>query len=296
MEPVDTQRGAQIRSKNLDQPDSTRPMGRGSGEFVDLGRGLTVGRGVLQPGWRWSEDLRSIVGTPSCRIHHIQLVLSGRLGVQMDGGAAQVFGPSSVIDIPPGHDAWVVGDEPVLLIDVSGNSADFALPAPTSRSVLTMLMTDIVNSTQTAARIGDAAWKQHLAEHNRIVRRQIERFGGREVATTGDGFLAAFSSSEAALRSALAIRDETAATGVEVRAGVHTGEVDLVEGGDLRGIAVHETARIMAAAQPGTVYASGMSRALAGAGRLSYTSTGTHALKGFEEPVELFRVAESGPT
>jgi class 3 adenylate cyclase len=265
-------------------------MGRGSGEFVDLGRGLTVGRAVLQPGWRWSEDLRPVVGTPSCLVHHIQLVLSGRLGVQLDGGEAQVFGPSSIIDIPPGHDAWVDGDEPLLLIDVAGNSADFALPAPQSRSVLTMLMTDIVNSTQTAAGLGDAAWKQHLAEHNRIVRREIDRFGGREVATTGDGFLSAFPSAEAALRCGLAIRDEVAAAGVQIRAGVHTGEVDLVEGGDLRGIAVHETARIMAAAEPGSVYASGLARALAGTGRLRYRSTGTHALKGFDEPVELFRV------
>jgi class 3 adenylate cyclase len=294
VEPTNAPRDAQIRSKNLDQPDSTRPMGRGSGEFVDLGRGLTVGRAILQPGWRWSEDLRSVVGTPSCRIHHIQLVLSGRLGVQMDGGEPQVFGPSSVIDIPPGHDAWVEGDEPLLLLDVSGNSADFALPAPTSRSVQTMLMTDIVNSTQTAAGLGDAAWKQHLAEHNRIVRLQIDRFGGREVDTTGDGFLVAFSSAEAALRCALAIRDAVAAAGMAVRVGVHTGEVDLVEGGDLRGIAVHETARIMAAAEPGSVYASGLARALAGTGRLKYTSTGTHALKGFEEPAELFRVEAGG--
>ena len=296
MEPIDAHRGAQIRSKNLDEPDSRRPMGRGSGEFVDLGRGLTVGRGVLQPGWRWTEDLRPVVGTPSCRIHHIQLVLSGRLGVRMDGGEEQVFGPSSVIDIPPGHDAWVVGDEPLVLLDVSGNSADFALPAPVSRSVLTMLMSDIVNSTRTAASLGDAAWKQQLAEHNRIVRLQIERFSGREVTTTGDGFLAAFTSAEAALRSALALRDEIAAAGMEVRVGVHTGEVDVVEGGDLRGIAVHETARIMAAAAPGSVYASGLARALAGTGRMTYTSTGTHTLKGFEEPVELFRVEASHST
>src|SRR4051812_19961843 len=156
MEPADGQRAAYIRSKSLDHPDTARDMGRGTGEFVDLGRGLAIGRAMLQPGWRWSEDLRPVVGTPSCLVHHIQLVLSGRLGVQMDGGEEQVFGPSSVIDIPPGHDAWVVGDERVEIVDMSGNSPDFALPAPVSRSVLTMLMTDIVNSTQTAARMGDA--------------------------------------------------------------------------------------------------------------------------------------------
>jgi class 3 adenylate cyclase len=288
--------GPQLRSKNLDQPDTTRQMGRGTGEFVDLGRGLAIGRAVLQPGWRWSEDLRPIVGTPSCLVHHLQLVLSGRLGVRMDGGEEHVFEPSSVIDIPPGHDAWVVGDEPLVILDVSGNSADFALPAPRTRSVLTMLMTDIVDSTKIAARMGDAAWKQRLAEHNRIVRRHLERFGGREVDTTGDGFLAAFTSAGAALRCALAICAAIAATGVQVRAGVHTGEVDLVEDGDLRGIAVHETARIMAAAAPGTVYTSALSRALAGGGPVTFASVGTQSLKGFDEPVELFRVEEGSVT
>ena len=153
-----------------------------------------------------------------------------------------------------------------------------------------MLMTDIVSSTETAALVGDAAWKQRLGDHNRIVRRQLERFGGREVDTTGDGFLAAFTSAEAALRAALSIRDAVTDADVQIRAGVHTGEVDVVEGGHLRGIAVHETARIMSSAAPGTVRSSGLSRTLAGASRLVFRSTGVQSLKGFEAPVELFEV------
>jgi class 3 adenylate cyclase len=285
---------SQLRSRNFHEPDDTREMGRGTGVFVDLGKGVTIGQAVLEPGWRWSEDIRPLVGTPSCRIHHVQLVLSGRMRVRLDDGEEQVFGPGSVIDIPPGHDAWVDGDEPLTIIDVSGNSADFALPAPRTRTVVTMLMTDIVDSTKTAARIGDAAWKQRLAEHNQIIRRQLDRFGGREIDTTGDGFLAAFGSAQAALRCALTIRDLVADMGIDIRAGVHTGEVDVVEGGDLRGIAVHETARIMAAAPTGEVYASSLTRALAGSGSMTYTVTGPHTLKGFEEPVELYRVGE-GP-
>src|SRR3954466_4422658 len=281
-----------LRSKNFADPDDTRQMGRGTGAFVDVGRGLILGRAELQPGWRWSEDLKPVVGTPSCLVHHVQLVLSGRLGVQMDDGEEQVFGPGSVIDLPPGHDAWVHGDDRLVLVDMSGNSADFALPAPRARSVLTMLMTDIVSSTQTAAAIGDAAWKQRLGEHNRIGRRQLGRVGGGGIDQTGDGFLAAFVSAEAALRSALSIRDAVAAAGLQIRAGVHTGEVDLVEGGQLRGIAVHETARIMSAAPGGSVYSSGLPRALAGTGRAAFPPTGTHELKGFEEPMELFLVEE----
>jgi len=283
-----------LTSKNLDQPDQVRQLGRGSGGYVDLGRGFAVGRAVLEPGWRWSEDLKPVVGTRWCQVHHLQLVLAGQLGVQMDGGEELVFGPTSIIDIPPGHDAWVVGDEPAVIVDMSGNSVDFALPAPHSRTVLTMVMTDIVGSTAMAAELGDAAWKQHMTAHNRIVRRQLERFEGREVDTTGDGFLAVFGSAERALRAALAISEAVQAAGVHVRAGVHTGEVDMVEGGQIRGIAVHETARIMAAAPADAVFASGLARALAGASRLTFESTGSHELKGFDEPVELFRVVEPG--
>jgi class 3 adenylate cyclase len=282
----------QLTVRNLDQPDADRPLGRGSGGYVDLGSGLVIGRAVLEPGWRWSVDVKPVVGTPSCRIHHLQLIHSGRLGIRMDSGEEAEVGPNDVVDIPPGHDTWVVGDEPLVILDVFGHSADFAQPAAHARAVLTMLMTDIVDSTKLAGQLGDAAWKQRLAEHNRIVRRQLAQHGGREVDTTGDGFLAAFNSAEAALRAALAICATVRTAEVEIRAGVHTGEVDLVDGGDLRGIAVHETARIMAAAGTGAVFTSGLTRVLAAASGLTFRSVGTHALKGFETPVELFAVGE----
>jgi class 3 adenylate cyclase len=282
----------QLIVKNLDQPDAVRDVGRGTGGYVDMGGGLVIGRAVLEPGWRWSEDVKAVVGTPSCQIHHLQLIHSGRLGVRLDSGEEAEVGPNQVVDIPSGHDAWVIGHEPLVILDVFGHSADFAQPAAHARAVLTMLMTDIVDSTKVAGRLGDAAWKGRLADHNRIVRRQLSQHGGREVDTTGDGFLAAFNSAEAALRAALAICHAVRTAEVEIRAGVHTGEVDLVEGGDLRGIAVHETARIMAAAGAGVVYTSGLTRLLAAASGLTFRSVGTHALKGFETPVELFTVGE----
>jgi class 3 adenylate cyclase len=282
----------QLTVRNLDQPDAVRPLGRGNGGYVDMGSGLVIGRAALEPGWRWSVDLKSVVGTPSCQIHHLQLIMSGRLGVRMDGGEEVEVGPNEVVDIPSGHDAWVVGDEPLVILDVFGHSADFAQPVAHDRAVLTMLMTDIVDSTRIAGQLGDAAWKNRLADHNRIVRRLLAQLGGREVDTTGDGFLAAFNSAEAALRAALSIRNAVRAAGLEIRAGVHTGEVDLVDGGDLRGIAVHEAARIMAAAGAGSVYTSGLTRLLASASGLTFRSVGTHALKGFETPAELFAVGE----
>lgn len=277
--------------KNLDHPDAVRPLGRGTGAFVDLA-GMVVGRAVLEPGWKWSLDVKPVVGTTSCEVHHLQLVLSGRLGVRMDDGEEQEFVANDVVDIPPGHDAWVVGDEPVVLMDMAGNIADFALPAPTARTIVTMLMTDIVDSTRTASQIGDAAWKQQLADHNRIVRRQLERFAGREIKTTGDGFLAVFGSAEAALRAALATRDAIRAAGLEIRAGVHTGEVELQEA-EIRGIQVHAVARIMSAARSGSVFTSAVTRALAAASGIRFESAGVHRLKGFQQPVELFEVEKT---
>jgi class 3 adenylate cyclase len=281
---------SRLTSKNFDSPDQVRSLGHGSGAFVEVA-GLAIGRATLEPGWRWSVDVKPLVGTSSCQIHHFQLLLEGRLGVRMDEGDAYEFGPGEVIDIPPGHDVWVVGDQPVSIVDMSGNSAEFSLPLSQARAVVTMLMTDIVDSTKTAAQIGDAAWRQRLANHNRLVRRQLERFGGREVDTTGDGFLAAFASAEAGLRAALSTQEAVSSAGVPIRAGVHTGEVDLLVGGDLRGIAVHEVARIMAAAPAGAVYTSAVTRALSSSSGLRFESVGPHALKGIPEPVELFIVA-----
>jgi class 3 adenylate cyclase len=280
---------ARPTSKNLNSPDQTRALGHGSGGYVEVA-GLAVGKATLEPGWRWSIDVKPLVRTDSCQIHHFQMILEGQMGIRMDAGDEYEFGPGEVIDLPPGHDTWVVGNEPLVLVDMSGNSAEFSLPVSQLRAVVTMLMTDIVDSTKTAAEIGDAAWRQRLSNHNRLIRRQLERFGGREVDTTGDGFLAAFTSAEAGLRAALAAQDAVVAAGVQIRAGVHTGEVDVLAGGNLRGIAVHEAARIMAAAPGGSVFSSAVSRALASSSGLRFQSVGSHALKGIPESVELFLV------
>jgi class 3 adenylate cyclase len=156
-----------------------------------------------------------------------------------------------------------------------------------------MLMTDIVGSTRIAAELGDAAWKQRLVEHNRAVRRQFEHFRGREINTTGDGFLAIFDSAGAALLCALAARDAIRALGFEIRTGVHTGEIEVLPD-DVRGLAVHATARIMSVAQPSEVLASAITRALAEGAGLQFEMRGSHVLKGLETPTELFAVARSG--
>ena len=260
----------------------------GIGSFVEIGP-LAIGRAVLEPGWRWSTDLKSAVGTELCELHHLHVLLTGHVAFETADRVVYEFAPGDVMDIPPGHDAWVIGDEPVVLLDISGNVSDFGLPTSRARVVATMLMTDIVGSTKMASQLGDAIWKQRLAEHNRAVRRQLERFHGREIATTGDGFLALFDSAGAALLCALAARDATRELGIEIRAGVHTGEIEVLRD-DVRGIAVHATARIMAAAQPSEVLASALTRALAEGTGLRFEDRGSSVLKGIETPIELVAV------
>ena len=277
-----------VRRKSLESPDQLRTFPFGTGSFVDLGT-IVIGRAVLEPGWRWSSHVKPLVGTPSCRIHHLHLVLAGRFAVEMDDGERHEFAPMDVMDIPPGHDAWVVGDERVELVDIAGNAERFGLPAARSRTVGTMLMTDIVSSTERAAAMGDAEWMQRLAEHDGAVRRQLERFGGREVKTTGDGFLAVFNSAGAALLAAVAIRHSADALGTPIRAGVHTGEIELVED-DIRGIAVHAASRVMSAAEGSQVVTSALTRALAEGTGLQFTDLGERNLKGLAEPMQLFKV------
>src|SRR4029453_5324550 len=113
------------------------------------------------------------------------------------------------------------------------------------RILSTILFTDIVDSTATAERLGDAAWRDLLAQHNERGRFELDRFRGREIDTTGDGFLALFDSSERAVRAAAGLSTGGSGLGIEIRAGIHTGEVELVPG-NVRGVAVHMAARVMA--------------------------------------------------
>ena len=111
--------GAAIQQKSFDAPDDVRRFPNGIVTLVHLGA-VTMGRGILEPGFRWSTSLKSMQGTTSCQIHHLQLMLQGRFRVEMDDGEIAEFGPGDVMNIPPGHDAWVIGDEPVVRETSSG--------------------------------------------------------------------------------------------------------------------------------------------------------------------------------
>ncbi len=169
--------GTAIQQRSFEAPDEVRRFPNGIVELVRVGA-VTMGRGTLAPGFRWSTSLQPIQGTPSCQIHHLQLMLKGRLHVEMDDGESTEFVAGEVMNVPPGHDVWVVGDEPVVVVDVFGNIGALAVPGERERLVTTLLMSDIVESTRTASRLGDAAWRQLLSEHNRLVRAQFGRFRG----------------------------------------------------------------------------------------------------------------------
>jgi class 3 adenylate cyclase len=157
------------------------------------------------------------------------------------------------------------------------------------RVLATVLFTDIVGSTDHAAELGDRRWRELLDAHGAAVRRELERFSGREVDSAGDGVFAVFDGPARAIRCAAAIREGVRDLGLELRAGVHTGEVELA-GSAVRGIAVHTGSRVAELAAPGEVLVSSTVRDLVAGSGLAFEDRGEHALKGIPEPKRLFAV------
>jgi len=165
-----------------------------------------------------------------------------------------------------------------------------ARPAPeTERVLATVLFTDIVGSTERARSLGDHAWRELLGRHYAIARQHLERFRGRQIVTTGDGILATFDGPARAIRCAQAVVADVRALGLELRAGLHTGEIEL-DGADVRGIAVHIGARIAALAEAGEVLVSSTVRDLVVGSGIEFDDRGSHALKGVAEEWHLFAV------
>ena len=272
---------AEVLRKNFDSPDEVIDVPGVHVQVVDLGD-LTVGRMVNEPGWRWSTHMQPVVGGEWCQARHVGFIISGRLGTEFADGTSVEFGPGDVFDIPPGHDGFTIGPEPVVQVEWTGLRAWAGFPTGIhSRVLATLLFSDLVDSTTLAAELGDARWRALLSELFEASRGELERFGGREVDTTGDGMLARFEGPARALHCAAALHRHAAKFDVRIRIGVHVGEVELV-GADVRGIAVHEAARIMAAAGPGETLVSDLTRGLAGASGLQFEERGTHELKGLD--------------
>jgi len=277
--------------RSFDAPDETVEFGGIIEQLITVG-GLTVSRTVQPAGWRWRDHFQPLVGGEWCQANHIGIVLSGRGVVLLDDGTEYEHGPGDLYDIPPGHDGWTIGDEDCVVLEWSGQRQWTG--SGTHRLLATLLFTDIVDSTGTAARLGDAAWHDLLSMHFHACRDTIAGFGGRQVTTTGDGVLAVFEATASAVRCAFALQGVAARQGIATRAGVHAGEVEQ-SGEDVRGVTVHEAARIMAEAGPGTVLVSETVALLCRGSDLSFEDAGEHELKGVPDRWHLYRAATRQP-
>jgi class 3 adenylate cyclase len=193
----------------------------------------------------------------------------------------------------PGADAPLMWETPQLALDlIEEFLTGTRRPAEPSRVLATVLFTDIVASTEQAGRLGDRRWRELLAVHDEAARGVVEEFQGQLIKTTGDGILATFDGPGRGIRCAAAFRDELRGIGLEIRAGVHTGEVELRDG-DVGGIAVHIAARVMAAAGSGEILISRTVRDLVVGATITVEDRGPHALKGIEDSWQLFAVTRA---
>ncbi len=190
----------------------------------------------------------------------------------------------------PGRDlaSWV-GDTDALIDEVEGFVTGVKGGTSSERVLATVLFTDLVGSTERAAELGDARWKDLLGSHQTMVRAELATYRGREIDTAGDGFFAIFDGPARAVRCAQAAIDAVRSLGLEVRAGVHTGEVEISRG-DVRGIAVHIGARVASMARPNEVLVTSTVRDLVAGSGLAFDDDGEHDLKGVPQRWRLYHV------
>lgn len=283
-----------LQRKSFYTPDTVREFPRGRGELVSLDE-TVIGHFRFEPGWRWSHDVRPIVGTEWCQVRHVGVIVEGEFHVQLADGTTMDFAPGDAYEIPPGHDAWVKGDTACVGYEWAGSRVYARAPEEDADGILaTLLFTDIVGSTTMLERIGDKAWSELLLAHNAMIREQLDHHRGRELDTTGDGFLAMFDSASRAVRCGLRITQAAHRIGLAIRVGCHTGEIALVAG-SARGVAVHTAARVMATADAGNVLVSKTTRDLLATADFGVELVGTFEFKGLTGPREIFRVAMSQP-
>jgi class 3 adenylate cyclase len=197
-----------------------------------------------------------------------------------------------LVELDGDDDVWFAGDSDRVLDEIESFVTGARAATPTNRVLSTVLFTDIVGSTERAEALGDNAWTTALDAHNRVVDKHVASARGAVIKFTGDGALATFDGPARAINCACAIRDAVQDLGLDIRAGLHTGEVEMVER-DVHGIAVHIAARIMALAGPGEVLVSGVIPPLVLGSRIAFDDRGSHELKGVRDPWPVLAVRDA---
>lgn len=234
-------------------------------------------------------DIRDVL--PAIRVPTLVIHRTGDRALDVRGSrymAEQIRG-AKYVELPGiDHLAWV-GDAEAILGEIEEFLTGTRHEAEADRVLATVLFTDIIGSTERAAQLGDREWRNLLERYYGVVRREVARFRGREVDTAGDGFLARFDGPARAIRCACAIRDAVRSVGLEIRAGLHTGECEVI-GEKLSGIAVHIGARVAGIAGAGEVLVSQTVKDLVAGSGLEFEDRGTHTLKGVPGDWRLFSV------
>jgi class 3 adenylate cyclase len=205
--------------------------------------------------------------------------------------AAQIPG-AKYVELPGDEHLIWAGDVDAVVDEVEEFVTGSRPVHEPDRVLATVLFTDVVGSTQRAHELGDRRWRELLEEHHVIVRRALERFQGREVDTAGDGFLATFDGPARAIRCARAIVNGLRDVGLDVRAGLHTGECELL-GDKVAGVAVHTGARVSSLAEPGEVLVSSTVKDLVAGSGIEFEDRGVHELKGVPDEWRLYAVSSA---
>jgi class 3 adenylate cyclase len=232
------------------------------------------------------------ISAPTLILHRADV---GFIPVDHGRYLAEHIAGSRYVELPGVDSLYWVRDTAPMLEEIEEFITGVRGGYDAERVLTTIVFTDIVGSTERAAALGDDRWRDLLDNHDTIIRHQLGRFGGREVNTAGDGFVATFSSPSAAIECADAIVDAVRVLGIEVRVGIHAGEVE-VRGTDVAGLAVHICARVAAHAGPGEVLVSSTVRDIVTGSRRRFADRGEHALKGVPGSWQLCALARDEAT
>ena len=230
-------------------------------------------------------DVLPLIRVPTLILHRVD---DATVPIEVGRHVASLMPRARYIELPGCDHLPILGDTDAVIGEIEEFLTGMRQEREPDRVLATILFTDIADSTRHAVELGDKRWRDLLLTHDHVVRHQLERYCGREVKTVGDGFLATFDGPARAIRCALAIRESLRSLGLDVRAGVHTGEVERRPGENPRGIAVHVCSRVAALAAGGEVLVSATTHDLVAGSGLVFDDRGEHELKGVEGKRRLF--------